>query len=333
MHWSAVSLVASLGVLIAGCGKGVFCSKCEATPAPEPPPTEIAWTGLAEELNKVDFADDLTVHVDSVKVVVEPGEDAWNIRVANWQDLVSKLGEREKRHAKQAEHYALMYRLHTMLAERQPPVTRNYWIWSPTPPLGQCPVDLPVFVFFPEEAQFDDWRKGHYHSCPPQSGCPEESERWCEEKSAPVCPNRDFYDDYVDRYLGYLEKCEGGRKTLRVRGFASSSGISPSQKGLQELQRAFERRSVPSSCGEIASPAVADPSEMFNLLVSDRRAHNVLEMLTAVAQDRGVSIGGEVATWCSYGDMAKERVDDGKWGPYDSSTGMFNRRAKITVVP
>lgn len=330
MQWSALSLVAILGVLTAGCGKGVFCGKCGP---PKPPPTEIVWDGLAEELEEVNFGN-VTVNVKSATVAVEPGEDGWKIQVTNWQELVAELRKTEAWRAKQVEHYALMHRLHTMLAEQKPPVTQNFWLLGSTgstPVLGQCPADLSVFVVFSREAQFEDWSANYYNGCPPVK-CPEESDRSCEEIGAPVCPNRAMYEEQIGSYLANLGKCEGGQRTLRVRGFASSSGISRKldAEEFQRMQGDFGK--LGASCDNVAIDPLQADTQMFNLLVSSIRAHNVAELLRAMGEDRGITI--EEEPWCSYERMKSEppRIIDNKGGTYDSLAGMWNRRAEIRVV-
>ena len=331
MQWSALSLVAILGVSTAGCGEGVFCGKCGP---PKPPPTEIVWDGLAEELKEVDFDIDMTVNVESATVAVDPGEDGLKIQVTNWQKLVSELRKTETWRAKQVEHYALMHRLHAMLARQKPPVTQNYWLLGSsgsTPVPAQCPADLSVFVVFSREAQFEDWKKGNYYDgCPPVK-CPEEPDRSCEEIVAPVCPNRTMYEEQIGSYLANLEKCESGQRTLRVRGFASSSGISRKLDAgeFQKMQGDFERL---AACDKVAIDPLRADTQMFNLLVSSIRAHNVAELLRTMGGDRGITI--EEEPWCSYEKMRSEppRILDNRGGAYDSVAGMWNRRAQIRVA-
>ena len=330
MQWSALSLVAILGVLTAGCAEGVFCGKCGP---PKPPPTEIVWDGLAEELEEVNFGN-VTVNVKSATVAVEPGEDGWKVQVTNWQELVAELRKTEAWRAKQVEHYALMHRLHAMLAQQKPPVTQNFWLLGSsgsTPVLAQCPADLSVFVVFSREAQFEDWKDNYYDGCPPTT-CPEESDLSCDEIAAPVCPNRAMYKDQIRSYLANVAKCEGSQRTLRVRGFASSSGISRKLDAAerQKMQDEFKERAA--SCDEAAVDPLRADTQMFNLLVSNIRAHNVAEWLRTVGEDHGITI--EQEPWCSYEKMKSEppRVMDNKGGAYDSLAGMWNRRAQIRVV-
>ena len=320
MQWSAVFLVASLGLLTAGCGQGVFCcGKREPKPAPEPPPTKIVWDGLAEELKEVEFDIDVAVNVESVKIAVEPGEDGWKIHVTNWQELAAGLRTVDEQLALRAKHYALVYRLHEMLAARP----------SVEPRPDYCPVDSPEFVFFLREAQFEDWKAGDYKHCRP-ADCPR-ADYWCKDGAEPVCPNRALYKGRIEKYLKDLAKC--GKKALSVRGFASSSGIRPDQR--RDLLEPYRKRqrSLAMVCGEAAAPAEASASQMFNLLVSDDRARNLAKLLKAAARNSGVSIDVKPARWCSYQEMEAARgIKDTVDGGYDGFTGMLNRRAEIRVV-
>lgn len=344
MQWSRLLLAVGFGALLVACEPGTFCPQCQPSerckrcPAPKPEPTKIDWTGLAEELKKVEFGGDVTINVEAAEFILKPGEDAWKVRIANWNELADELRKIENANAAQAKHYALVYQLHAMLAEREPPATYNYWIWGPPPvagtaphpPLQLCPSTLPVFLFFPREAEFSSWRSGDY-DCPTKSG-----------GSNPICPNARLYDGYVDRFVRSLENCTDEVTTLRVHGFASSSGLGAiAEDDMQHLKEVFSSRfsKPPGQCDGWVPDLDADQcvtslpneqSQMFNLLVANSRARNVKEMLSKAAGDR---VDVEVHVWCSYCDMVKARkVNDMVGGKYDRLEGMWNRRAEIRLV-
>ena len=352
MRWSRLFLVASFA-LVVGC-EGAFCAQCrpaeppEPQPPPQPEPVKVDWTGLSDELKRVEFDVDVTITVDAGDLVLKPGEDAWKVRITNWDGLTGELRQVLKANAAQAEHYALVHRLNAMLAKRQPPATYHYWIWGPppaagTPPVELCPVTLPVFVFFPHEADFkawkEAWKDGADGGCAPKLDCSQESEAKCAELAMAVCPNRDFYGEYAKGFLTALANCEGAGKTLQVRGFASSSGLREKRRNpteLDQLKEAFRNRRVPESCDSVTAPATEGrrASDMFNLLVAEYRANNVAEMLVGMAKKVGVSINVESVGWCSHEEMVAARkvkdVDDDKG--YDGFKGMLNRRVEIQVV-
>ena len=299
---------------------------------------KVDWTGLSEELKKVEFGGDVTINVEAAEFDLKPGEDAWKVEIANWGELTGQLQGIVTANAVQAEYYALVQQLNAMLADRQPPATYNYWIWSPlaspengVPPVKLCPIALPVFVFFPKEADFDAWINGDYADCSPDSDCSTNAGKRCQDKIAPVCPNPALYHEYVAGFLNSLANCESAPKTLRVRGFASSSGLAEGReaKGLQGPFKAFKDRAE-KSCGEIELDNLGK-SEKFNLLMAETRARNVADLLERKVPN-GLKVTVETEVWCSYGDMENARkVIDNEDGPYDGFKGMLNRRAEIVV--
>lgn len=338
MQWLRLFLVASLGALVGGCEPGTFCSKCMKAESckqcpPPKPPVKVDWTGLSEELKKVEFGGDVTINVEAAEFDLKPGEDAWKVEIANWGELTGQLQGIVTVNTAQAEHYVLVQQLNAMLADRQPPATYNYWIWSPLaseklgiPTVDMCPITLPVFVFFPQEANFEAWRDGKYEDCQREPDCGTVSDEECDDIAAPVCPNRTLYEGYVERFVASLANCENGVKTIRVRGFASSSTVQePVDDPEGRLREAFRDRSVPSSCG--GSPEHAD-QQKFNLLVAETRARNVANLLRSADGDINV----EAEVWCSFTEMKDAReVKDQKGDEYDTFKGMLNRRAEIIV--
>ncbi len=290
----------------------------------------------------MDFDVDVTVVVEPGEVVLKPGKDAWKVKIANWDGLTGELQQIVTANATQAEHYALVHWLNTMLAGRQPPATYNYWIWRPqengSPPVKLCPVALPVFVFFPPEAEFKAWIRGDYGDCQAKADCSAETdlEDKCQDSAAAVCPNRALYDEYViEGFLTSLANCESAVKTLRVRGFASSSGLRErrDEDDLRRLDKAFTERDL-SACEGVADSEPRNApshSQKFNLLMAEARARNVANVLSSVAGNR-VAVNVEPVVWCSYADMESARkVIDNEDGPYDGFKGMLNRRAEIVV--
>ena len=336
MQWLRLFLAVSLGALLGGCEPGTFCSKCmkaescKQCPAPKPP-VKVDWTGLSEELKKVEFGGDVTINVEAAEFDLKPGEEVWKVEIGNWGELTGQLQGIVTANTAQAEYYALVQQLNAMLADRQPPATYNYWIWgspaSEIPPVDLCPIALPVFLFFPQEANFEAWKNGEYADCSPESDCWTNPEEKCDDTAAPICPNRALYGDYVEKFVASLANCESGVKTLRVRGFASSSKVREPVSDPEKLQTAFEIRTVPSSCER---PEHTDPQK-FNLLMAEARARNVANLLRSAVGHTG-DITVETEVWCRYKDMETARkVIDNEDGPYDSFKGMLNRRAEIVV--
>lgn len=341
MQWLRLFLAACLAALVGGCEPGTFCSQCKKPesckqcPSPKPP-AKIDWTGLSEELKKVEFGGDVTINVEAAEFDVKPGEDAWKVEIANWDKLTDELRQIMTANDAQAKHYALVHQLHTMLAERQSPETYNYWIWGlPVsdnripPPVKACPAlaKLRIFVFFPHEAAFKDWEKHQYAEA-------------CDSPS-PVCPNLDLFEEHVDEFIDVLAKCSGDEVIkLQVRGFASSSGINVDDEDKVILKEEFGERSVKKSCVKTANYQARksdveenEETRMLNLLVSELRAKNVADMLKGGFSEEKVSVEIQSAVWCSHKDMAWARkVDDIVDGEYDTFTGMLNRRVEIRVV-
>ena len=290
---------------------------------------KIDWTGLSDELQKVDFGGDVTIRVENADIVLELGDNAWKIEVTNWEELADQLRKIGNENAAQVEHFALLHRLHAMLADRQSPKTYNFWLWGDSPFAEQCPRELPIFVFFPHEAQLDAWAEGVY----------DEPCAATHKKSTPVCASLSLYEGYIRRFRNALQNCPSDVTTLRVRGFASSSVIrATTDEEKEELRKVFDGLTEPrSGCERASGPEDGPPEpndddgEIFNLLVADHRASNVKEILEAA--DLG-SIGVERAVWCSYGDMDEaRRVVDVEDGEYDGVEGMLNRRVEIRVLP
>lgn len=69
MRWRSVLLLASLGTVLIGCERGTFCNQCSKRPAE---PTKIDWTGLSEELRKVDFGKGATIKIENAEVACPP---------------------------------------------------------------------------------------------------------------------------------------------------------------------------------------------------------------------------------------------------------------------
>lgn len=327
MQWLRLFLAVSLGALLGGCEPGTFCSKCMKAESckqcpPPKPPVKVDWTGLSKELKKVEFGGDVTINVEAAEFDLKPGEEAWKVEISNWGELTGQLQQIVTANVAQAEYYALVHQLNETLAARQPPATYNYWIWGPPasenlgiPPVDLCPVALPVFVFFPQEANFEAWKKGVYEDCQKEP----------DDIAAPVCPNRALYEDYVKGFVASLANCESRVTTLRVRGFASSSEIrKPVDDPKGKLRKTFENRTVPRSC----EPREHTDPQKFNLLMAEARARNVANLLrSAVA-----NINVEAEVWCSFGEMEESRqVIDREGGEYKTFKGMLNRRAEIIV--
>ena len=341
MRRSRLFLAAILGALVGGCEDGMFCTQCGETKSckqcPPPKPKKIDWTGLSDELQKVEWDGDVTINVEAGQLVLKPGEDAWKVKIDNWDGLTGQLQEVLKVNAAQTHHYALLQQLHAMLTERQPPATYNYWIWGPPassipPPVKLCPrpedQELRIFAFFPQEARLADWRKNGYENakCEPES-------------PSPVCPEFGLFEDPVEGLIRALANCPGEQPSLRVRGFASSSGIETLTDN--ELQEEFDKRHVTESCEKteadldgITLPKESEDTTMFNLLVAELRARKVADILKKAAKDEKVTIKADPVVWCSHKDMASERkvkdFDDG--GGYKSLEGVLNRRVEIRVV-
>lgn len=326
MHWASTLFVMALIVFLVGCGKGTFCRQCAE---PKKPAVKIDWAGLSDELQKVDFGGDVTIRVENADIVLELGDNAWKVEVTNWSELAEQLRKIGNVNAAEVEHFALLHRLHAMLADRQAPKTYNFWLWGDHPFANQCPRELPTFVFFPHEAQLDAWMRRDY-----DKPCPS-----THQKSTPVCASLSLYEDYVRRFRNALQNCPSDVTTLRVRGFASSSVIrATTDKEKGELRKKFDGLAEPHGrCERVSGPKDGPPElndddgEIFNLLVAEHRARNVKKMLEAA--DLG-SISVEKAVWCSYGDMVEaRRVVDRKDGEYDGVEGMLNRRVEIRVLP
>lgn len=342
MQWFRLFLALSLGALMGGCEPGTFCSKCMKAESckqcpPLKPPVKVDWTGLSEELKKAEFGGDVTINVEAAEFDLKPGEEAWKVEIGNWGELTGQLQGIVTANTAQAEHYALVQQLNAMLADRQPPATYNYWIWSsPTsensgiPPVDLCPIALPVFVFFPQEANFEAWRDGKYRDCQRDPDCGTVSEEECDDIAAPVCPNRTLYEGYVERFVASLANCESGVKTIRVRGFASSSEIQePVDDPKRRLRDAFESRNLPSSCAE---PREHPDPQKFNLLMAEARARNVANLLRSAVEDAW-DINVEAEIWCSFYEMDDLRqVEDREGGEYKTFKGMLNRRAEIRII-
>ena len=318
-------LLACLAVVVVGCEKGTFCKPCK----PSERAKKIDWTGLSDELKKVDFGGDATINVEEAKVVLELGEEPWKIKVANWQELADKLAEINVENAAQAQHFALVHQLHAMLSERKPPKTYNFWIWGDHLGANLCPSEMPIFVFFPHEAQLEDWDT--YKSCSPQT------------RKSPVCPNLTLYGENLERFIDSIENCPGEEMLVRLRGFASSSMISDLTEDQEEVLRSALRDNFkpevrcegqfgPKGGGARATEDHTD-AELFNLLVAETRARHVEELLASAAKRKDIEVKVESAVWCSYADMdAARKVVDVENETYDGFEGMLNRRVEIEVV-
>ena len=343
MRRSRLFLAAILGALVGGCEQGMFCMQCGETKSckqcPPPKPKKIDWTGLSDELQKVEWDGDVTINVEAGQLVLKPGEDAWKVEIANWDGLTGQLQEILKVNAAQTSHYALLQQLHAMLAERQPPATYNYWIWGPPassipPPAKLCPSpeqkELRIFAFFPQEARLADWRKNGYENakCEPES-------------PSPVCPEFGLFKDPAEGLIRALANCPGEQPSLRVRGFASSSGIKTyNDEDIVELTRKFEGRHVTESCEKAEAdldgttlPKESKNTKMFNLLVAELRARKMADILRKAAKDDLDRDVFNPVVWCSHKDMALERkVKDFDDRGYKSLEGVLNRRVEIRVV-
>ena len=183
-------------------------------------------------------------------------------------------------------------------------------------------------VVFSKEAKFEEWNDGLYESC---NG---------DDAPAAVCPERGFYKQAMAPLLARLAQYATKDKKVELHtvGFASSSGIEYPKKDENEVWSLEDRHAqhidqVSGLCqGKLMDSERQDPSAMFNLLIANKRAANVRDMLRELASAEKEKFNIADKPWCSHASMAKERkLDDGGQN-YDPSRGLMNRRVEVRPV-
>ena len=321
---------AVVGVLLVGCDGIKFCGRCER---PEPPPKtikfEVNWAELGEALKNIPIAGDRkTIKVEPVNMTLTlKGLEGTKTvaAVANWEELIAAVlaagGQQPcpvcpecPKCTAQSESGGIHHSINLSTFEFRfaPP-----WFNADQRSL------FTSYVVFPAEARLEEWLRDPDESC--ESASP----------SAAVCPDRGFHQEVTGPFLDALAQCatEDKKVTLRTVGFASSSGVSYSKTVRDALEREYGQHieEIKDHCD--GGPRADNPnvSDMFNLLVANRRARNAAEMLRGLTSNEKFDI--EHKPWCSHGAMVEQRHHkDRSKGKYDDARGLMNRRAEVRLV-
>lgn len=316
-----------LTLLLAGCDGVKLCDRCQK---PKPPPKvvelEVNWNGLGEAFKNIPTGGDRkTIAVEPVELTVTlQGEEGQKtVAVAGWDNLLTALGN----------------------SNGQPPSCIDCPVPNPSPEIRHN-INHSTFEFrfappwfnadqrslftsyvvFPEEAKFEQWK--HWTDDDGQS---------CAGNGAiaAACPDRAFHREVTGPFLKALARCATtqSKVTLHTVGFASSSGLDGAAVDTEWLSSHYNGHilDITGRCQGNLNGNGQTPSDQFNLIVANRRAHNVAEMLRGFPSSDAFDI--TATPWCSLADMMEQRHHtDQTDGAYDGAKGLMNRRVEIRLA-